>query len=459
MGRETLNEPLQARWQYRAQKLGQNLAEGSRLVYWRSSNRRVKTEIPVKMYGMKLRGILSSIIDSRCLTLFPIKRFEQGAPVVFMHVPKTSGTAVTNSFVEALTPRLAVYGLDRSLFGGFRAFDTVQADLRGTIFLDPAKVPPEANFVSGHMSFTTLAQAYKKAQYVTVLREPISRLISHWLYWRTQSDETMLPWGEWAQRVYVARQPLAAFLSYDEIACQTDNVTVRMLLWPHPLIPNRGFIDKTADKILIEQALMRLRRFAFADVIENPAFRANLESWLGRSMTNHRVNETPAIPSALKSALHNELTTNALDLVEARSRLDRELWTALARQRLSHLNVESLRERTIMANIARHSWLMIGQAISVTSVTQAGSTIAVNGTGFSTLTVINFFNAQGGGVVNLGGLTAGGAAKIPLTIVNSNQFTFTKPARSVPGLAYVQALNPPSLTSSGTGPGGSFTLK
>jgi photosystem II stability/assembly factor-like uncharacterized protein len=64
------------------------------------------------------------------------------------------------------------------------------------------------------------------------------------------------------------------------------------------------------------------------------------------------------------------------------------------------------------------------------------------------------------GVVNLGGLGAGGVAKIPLTFVNSDKFTFTKPAGSVPGAAYVQALNPPFVpfSSSGNGPGGSIVL-
>jgi len=103
----------------------------------------------------------------------------------------------------------------------------------------------------------------------------------------------------------------------------------------------------------------------------------------------------------------------------------------------------------------------IGQQISVTSVTQLGSIITVNGTGFSTLTVINFFNRQIGGVVNLGGLGAGGAANIPLTPVNPDQFRFTVPAGAVAGASYVQALNPPFVpfTSSGNGPGGAFTLK
>ena len=75
----------------------------------------------------------------------------------------------------------------------------------------------------------------------------------------------------------------------------------------------------------------------------------------------------------------------------------------------------------------------IGQVISVTSVTQAGSTITVNGTGFSTLTVINLFNAQDGGVANLGGLGAGGAPRILLTLISADQFTFTRPAGAVAG--------------------------
>ena len=103
----------------------------------------------------------------------------------------------------------------------------------------------------------------------------------------------------------------------------------------------------------------------------------------------------------------------------------------------------------------------IGQQITLTSVVQAGSTITVTGTGFSTLTVINFFNLQPKGVVNLGGLGAGGSANIPLSLVNSDKFTFSKPAGSVPGPAYVQALNPPFVpfTSSGNSPAGALTLK
>jgi hypothetical protein len=103
----------------------------------------------------------------------------------------------------------------------------------------------------------------------------------------------------------------------------------------------------------------------------------------------------------------------------------------------------------------------LGARIIVTKVTQNNSTLTVEGAGFSKTTVINFFNAQDGGEVNLGGLNSDGSAKIKLTPVSSTKFTFTKPAKAMAGLAYVQALNPPfiAFTSSGNDPCGAFTLK
>lgn len=103
----------------------------------------------------------------------------------------------------------------------------------------------------------------------------------------------------------------------------------------------------------------------------------------------------------------------------------------------------------------------LGQRIIVTDEIQSGKTMTVDGAGFSTLTVINLFNAHGSTSVNLGGLNPDGTPKIPLHIVNSTRFTFTLPAGAIAGPAFIQALNPPFLpfTSSGDDPCGSFTLK
>jgi hypothetical protein len=102
---------------------------------------------------------------------------------------------------------------------------------------------------------------------------------------------------------------------------------------------------------------------------------------------------------------------------------------------------------------------LAGALVTITSVQVIGNTVTVHGTGFSPLSVINLYNKQGANVVNLGGLN-GAAPNIPLTVVDSTQFTFTRPAGAQAGAAYIEVLNPPFIlfTSSGTDPDGAFTF-
>src|SRR5260221_13365454 len=46
-------------------------------------------------------------------------------PVLFMHVPKSSGISMTQAIVNALLPRATFYGLDHSIFGPFHRFATL----------------------------------------------------------------------------------------------------------------------------------------------------------------------------------------------------------------------------------------------------------------------------------------------------------------------------------------------
>ena len=103
----------------------------------------------------------------------------------------------------------------------------------------------------------------------------------------------------------------------------------------------------------------------------------------------------------------------------------------------------------------------IGAAVSITSVSQMGTTVTVNGTGFSTASVINLFNAQGSMVFNLGGLwPTNGKPRVPLNLVSPMQFTFTVPPTALSGPAYIQVLNPPFIpfSTSGADPDGAFML-
>ena len=104
--------------------------------------------------------------------------------------------------------------------------------------------------------------------------------------------------------------------------------------------------------------------------------------------------------------------------------------------------------------------LPIGARIGISGVSQTATAVTVAGSGFSSRTIVNLFNAQGGGAVNLGGLDASGNARIPLTSVSPTQLTFAVPAGAADGAAFVQLLNPPFIpfSSSGNDPDGAFHL-
>jgi hypothetical protein len=284
--------------------------------------------------------------------------FDRARPVAFMHVPKTSGTAVTSGLASALMPSIMVGGFDHCPFGSYRSFETVHSSIRCQIYESPGSLPQPADLISGHFAFSTLRQAYPCAHYLTVLREPFSRLLSHWLFWRSHTDAELAPWGAWAERVRKSRKPLVSFLDDPMLAGQTDNLALRMLLWPHPLLPEDRFIDPASDSCLLREANARLDEFDFVDIVENVAFEDRLQSWLGRSFSHARVNETRPIPLAFRTPLHAELASEALELLQSRSRLDFHLWARIVGSRLPGKDLFELRQQTILANLARYGVLM-----------------------------------------------------------------------------------------------------
>jgi hypothetical protein len=155
-----------------------------------------------------------------------------------------------------------------------------------------------------------------------------------------------------------SRRPLVDFLRAREIACQTDNQLLRMLLWPHPLIPRDDFIDESHDAALIRSATERLTRFSFLDLVENRTFESNLAKWLGRPIALGRFNQTADIPPSLRASMTDQVTDEAWVLLEARLRLDLALWLALAAQRVPQTNTHLLHREAVATTIRRHSQLM-----------------------------------------------------------------------------------------------------
>jgi hypothetical protein len=279
-------------------------------------------------------------------------------PLVFLHIPKTSGISVSHALITAENPSTIFFGFDRAFFGAFTDFASIPEENRQFIHLTPDTIPRDAPMVRAHMSLSTLRAAYPGARFMTVLREPFCRLLSHYAFWRSFPQANDHAWGTWSARSALARGPLATFLSDPTIACQIDNVATRLLLWPHPQIPDNAMIDPRHDTALIEQARARLRTLDFADAMENPAFDTNLAAWLGTAPARIRMNETESIPPRLHTRLDQELTPAAQSLLTARSRLDLALWQTTIAQ--TETDPAALRATVLAQGAARAALKLAG---------------------------------------------------------------------------------------------------
>jgi hypothetical protein len=277
-------------------------------------------------------------------------------PLVFLHIPKTSGIAVAHALVEAARPPRVFFGFDRAFFGGFEDWGSIAAQNRCFIHLTPATIPRDEAVIRAHMSLTTLRAAYPHGRFMTVLREPACRILSHFVFWRGFSGQQAKPWGGWAAVMAEAGGKLAAFLASPRAACQIDNVATRLLLWPHCDVPDAGMIDPAHDAALIAAAIARLDSLDFAAALESPDFAARLGGFLGTAPALAPHNVSPALPAALRTGLAAALTADAQSLLRARTRLDRALWRHVV-QRDGH-DPDTLQDAAIARGLARFDALL-----------------------------------------------------------------------------------------------------
>jgi hypothetical protein len=277
-----------------------------------------------------------------------------------LHIPKCAGTSLMDSIAMAFGPGRHVNGFDRCLFGDFQQFDRIPKMMRSVVYLDEADMPADAATVMGHFSFHTLRSRYPKADLAIFMREPTARLLSHWVYWRALTWFSLRHWGaEWSARLKLARLPLQAFLSHPEIACQTDNILLRMLVWPHRMIPDNAFIDPADDQALLAIAFENLKQIGFAGITERgQVVYRELSDWLGVQLEIPTLNPARKMRRRARTKLSAELTPAALGLMAERSRLDVKLWKAIAAQKMTEADAGKLQQNAILQAVARFSLLL-----------------------------------------------------------------------------------------------------
>ena len=259
--------------------------------------------------------------------------------IVFMHVPKSGGLSLVNSIRDA-GRNTYMAGFDKSLFGAFTEFSSILPPVSNQIFVDGSS-HVRGDFVAGHMALSTLASRFPSASFMTVLRHPCIRLLSLFLYWRSRPEQELKLWGRWAERLRRSHGPLSNFLRAPDIACQTDNVVARLLLWPHRAIRDYDFILPEEHDEIYEEARQKIDRFKFVDLVENPSFEVNLSTWLNRPFALRRDNQTIPRPD-LPIFIEGELDDETRRLLKRLTAINSQLWIEFANRRGIHVSADEM---------------------------------------------------------------------------------------------------------------------
>lgn len=249
----------------------------------------------------------------------------------YLHIPKVAGSSVSRALAEANPQaRRAPFLLDRILFGGFDRFEEVDPANAASVWQAGSTSLADFDVAVGHFGLDSLLTGFERGDVATIVREPRTRLLSHYSFWRGWDDPVHEGWAPYVASRYAADLDWEGFLSEPKIAAQTDNLAVRMLIGADPSIPPDGFIEDTMLDALTDRAITALDALGYVDLVERgDDCWSGLGEWLGVDLTVPRVNVTRLAtgPTIDRSWFTQQAGDGAL---ADRTRGDRRVWDHIA---------------------------------------------------------------------------------------------------------------------------------
>lgn len=228
--------------------------------------------------------------------------------VFFVHIPKTGGLSIKTLLVDAI----------------------------GAEWLHPLHMPgpadhhhlsktldPRVRLITGHWDFSP-AETNPRLRPVTMLREPIARLTSHFLYMRRTNDRWNRHWHECIRRNGLG---LSAFYARSDASAAFENLQTRQLAGCLYSQPDASRLRPSDDE-LVERALRNLDRCEFVGVTEDFSMSARvLQHTLGfpaKVGPHAHLNQRPrgVSPSVDAAVLEPLVRLDRVLYARARARLD-----------------------------------------------------------------------------------------------------------------------------------------
>lgn len=250
----------------------------------------------------------------------------------FLHIPKTAGKSIRAALGAAYDAAdTAPYQFDYVLFGDFDRYDTFAEPIRRrTLTRSDPPAMLDARLVAGHLAYQTITRFMDPSDVFTVVREPRARLLSHQLYWSARLPAMTAAYGDY-QVERTAVDGLKRFLSQPAGAHQHDNLHVRLLCG----------VDLPADRPLLDSELAEATTCAVANLstlgallfVESPSFWSDFAQFVGTDIDELRENDMGATPVPVPFS-GTQLDDEALELLDARTAGDRQVYLAVLRTRL-----------------------------------------------------------------------------------------------------------------------------
>jgi hypothetical protein len=234
--------------------------------------------------------------------------------LIFLHIPKAAGTTL-HKILERQYKQSEIFEIDGSkVLASIKEFTNLSLEQRSKIKL-----------LKGHMPFGLHEHLPRPSVYITVLRHPIDRVISHYYY------TLQTPYHYLHERVKSQKMTLRDYVE-SEISGELDNGQVRLLAGVDMEIP----FGKCSRKLL-EQAKNNLENhFAFVGLAEyfneTILLMKKVLGWK-RYPVYQTMNPTKAKPHI------SQIPEDTLRAIEKRNELDIELYELVAKDFRVQMNL------------------------------------------------------------------------------------------------------------------------
>lgn len=249
---------------------------------------------------------------------------QDDAALIFLHIPKAAGSTLHDLLERQFAPQesFATCSTPRYPHSDLNAFEALDAQQLANIRL-----------LNGHMGYGLHRRLPRPALYITFLREPVERVLSHYSFERTLPTSPVYPY------LQSGEMDLKEYLRHYAKAGDMDNLQTRMIAgnWH-----KRGFGPCTQE--MLEEAQHNLReRIAVVGLAEQfDASYLLIKRFFGwRSIPYRRQNKT-------RQRLHrDQISAEELDAIRRHNRFDlalyetaQELFEAQVRQQGASFQLE-----------------------------------------------------------------------------------------------------------------------